>query len=546
MSNQNIFPGAYIENTWSRVDLVKKSPFYAMRLALGARVILAPNGHHDYVSLVFDGVEYILSKTNYRSVKALANLFLTDYLKTKGYAGKGEQLRFMPEVLIDGLEHMLGWAVSMFDIPLDKTRLLWIAPDEGPCGDYRSNKPFLYLAGKKDNFYTERNNFANYSAISWFQAFFMHRSPPAKLLSIYQKIKQGGKVLIFEMDDDLFNLPSWNHNSKHYDKEANDRTRAAIELADLGVGSTQQIVDILKDRVSTGKVMLGPNLVEMRQFGPQLKCDRELCKYDGFQPVANNRAGDVEYRRGSETIARSEIDPAQYNPVTILWAGSNTHDLDLKPLVKPIMSLCKKHGLGVRFVFFGYCPPDFLEAYSDNGNTNVRFQVRGEYRHCIDFVEPVPYGDYISVLRNIDPDIAICPLDSHTFNRSKSNLKVLEMGALGIPCIVTDYGPYKFLDHGVTGLKVAEGNRNGDWYDSIESLIQNKQSRLDLGNNLRRLVENEWSWNEPSPNRECWDAIFTEIKKLSDERVAIVSELIKEEQASNVDGTGIQHEASGS
>lgn len=60
-----------------------------------------------------------------------------------------------------------------------------------------------------------------------------------------------------------------------------------------------------------------------------------------------------------------------------------------------------------------------------------------------------------------DFHVALAPLADDVFNVSKSPLKALEAGALGIPTIADNVGPYAdFIEHGVTGFVV---NRPHEW-----------------------------------------------------------------------------------
>jgi len=90
----------------------------------------------------------------------------------------------------------------------------------------------------------------------------------------------------------------------------------------------------------------------------------------------------------------------------------------------------------------------------------------------------------------------LIPLKDTEFNRAKSNLKMLEMGAFGLPVIVSDVEPYRdFSKHGKNCLVV--GKR--EWYKAIRKLIENPELRKDLGNQLKQEVFesfNEESWRK--------------------------------------------------
>jgi hypothetical protein len=50
---------------------------------------------------------------------------------------------------------------------------------------------------------------------------------------------------------------------------------------------------------------------------------------------------------------------------------------------------------------------------------------------------------YPQALARLDLDLAIAPLEIHAFNECKSNLRLLEYGAMGWPVICTDIYPYQ-------------------------------------------------------------------------------------------------------
>jgi hypothetical protein len=56
---------------------------------------------------------------------------------------------------------------------------------------------------------------------------------------------------------------------------------------------------------------------------------------------------------------------------------------------------------------------------------------------------PVAIADYPAALAALNLDVAIAPLEINAFNEAKSNLKLLEYGALGYPVVCSDIVPYQ-------------------------------------------------------------------------------------------------------
>lgn len=73
----------------------------------------------------------------------------------------------------------------------------------------------------------------------------------------------------------------------------------------------------------------------------------------------------------------------------------------------------------------------------------VPFELR---EYCGDKIEYHTWQsifDLPAKLKSLKIDIALAPLEDNLFNRCKSNIKMLEYAALGIPCIYSNVTPYK-------------------------------------------------------------------------------------------------------
>jgi glycosyltransferase involved in cell wall biosynthesis len=78
-----------------------------------------------------------------------------------------------------------------------------------------------------------------------------------------------------------------------------------------------------------------------------------------------------------------------------------------------------------------------------------------------------------------DWDIGLAPVAPTAFNASKSYLKALEYGALGIPVIASDWYPYRgFVKHGETGFLV---RRDHEWLQYMSELARDDALREKMG-----------------------------------------------------------------
>lgn len=101
-------------------------------------------------------------------------------------------------------------------------------------------------------------------------------------------------------------------------------------------------------------------------------------------------------------------------------------------------------------------------------------------------------------MKRICFDIAVLPLKRHPFNESKSWIAALIYGALGIPVVASDVGPYHdFIIHGQTGFLFATP---GEMVQYLNYLVNDSELRADLGANARAVAaahtyeRNSWKW----------------------------------------------------
>jgi glycosyltransferase involved in cell wall biosynthesis len=248
-------------------------------------------------------------------------------------------------------------------------------------------------------------------------------------------------AMVFELDDDLWNVHATNHGAASFRHAAVQATiDRCIAAADAVTVTTPQLADIVRTR--NPQVHVLPNCV-----------DEAL----------------LHHRR-----PRTER-------VTIGWAGGSSHRNDFDFVRNDLRTVLRRnpavdmHFIGVNYGASVGRPDARYTAW----NTNLV-----DYLHTLDF------------------DIGIAPLAYHVFNRSKSDLKVLEYAALGIPVVASDYGPYPdSIQHGVTGFLV---KRDHEWGKYLRELVNDEGLRTELGENARR-----WAATRTvQANSSRWEAAY--------------------------------------
>lgn len=141
------------------------------------------------------------------------------------------------------------------------------------------------------------------------------------------------------------------------------------------------------------------------------------------------------------------------------WAGGGSHRGDLELIYPVILSLCNE----VDWVFMGMCP-DLIKSYVREIHPGVAFE------------------DYPQTLADLDLDLAIAPLEHNNFNQAKTNLRLLEYGAMGWPVVCTDIFPYQ----GAPVTLVA--NNTDHWVKTIREKINEPDALEKEGQVLRQWV----------------------------------------------------------
>jgi len=152
------------------------------------------------------------------------------------------------------------------------------------------------------------------------------------------------------------------------------------------------------------------------------------------------------------------------------WSGSATHDGDWLEdgANREVMSWLSRTAHAPwpwRLATFGRPPSTLVKAHERRP---------AALWDAMDGTEDV-YGYYTKLARSFD--IGLAPLARTAFNRSKSDLRLLELAALGIPWLATDWGPYSTEGEAQGGWRVA---RHGGWRDGLTRLSRSPSARDEL------------------------------------------------------------------
>lgn len=335
--------------------------------------------------------------------------------------------------------------------------------DEYGCGHYRAKFPALHVfdAMSKEGCFVESVKDLTTDELNY-SAYIFHRAPSDTLAFHAEVLKKQGKKIVWELDDDLWNIPEWMPSDE---RNCQWSLNKVLSISDEVWVSTEQ----LAKKITNKKVKVLPNLIDINAFPkPQKPKD---------------------------------------DPIRILWCGGMSHEKDLNILIEPIERLLLEYGSRIQFVFWGYIPDALLEYNRISGKMEAMARPKSEYGEAIWYLEGLPFRYFYDRLTKMRPYIALMPLVDCEFNHAKTNLKYLEMTVAGAASIATKITPYECIDNGIDGVLV--NNSTDAWYEAIKNLIENPELRDKMAQNAYQKVYERYSWQCSAKN--MWINAFRDL-----------------------------------
>lgn len=317
-------------------------------------------------------------------------------------------------------------------------RVLGLLPGIMPSTLMNVVKPFLALQRKGlISFQVALENYPANTAIKSADVVILCRNTEPKYLGNFDLISEHEIPVIYDLDDNLFEVPLNSVDGKYYN--APDR-KALLE-----------------------KYLRSANLVRVYSK-PLLEISQE------YNPNSKLVIPPMDWESLGDDLPGS-----QNQPVKIVYATSRQQDRLVFIFSEPLIQILEEYSSQVVMHFWGYKPEGFKD-YS-----NVRF-------HAFN-------SNYDKFLRQFfisGFDIGLAPLNDDRFHRSKTNNKFREYGACYIAGIYSNVEVYsKCIEDGVSGLLVP--NTPDAWYTAIKSLIDDPGLRERIAHGARQQVESVYS-----------------------------------------------------
>ena len=329
-----------------------------------------------------------------------------------------------------------------------KKRIYYVSPNSGAISYYRCTMPAYYLnrAGLAET----AVDFGRFQKefVDWADVVVVQRVLGEGIKRMIHYCHMKGKKVVFEIDDNIWCFPDSPEYKDENAKEIPGLTTDIINLCDAVTVSTDEIAKSVA-KESNVPVMVITNSLDFLQW-------KEInIKHEHF---------------------------------LIGWAGGHYHVQDLEMIVPGLKEIIVKNEK-TTLVFLGCCPMELITDHPDR----VFLE---------EFVSIEIFPKKMAVMKF---DIGLAPLYPTEFAKSRSNIRLLQYSALGIPSVVSDFGEYgKALKDGFPAISVV-GNDDSTWAEAIQWYIDNPEQRIDIGKKAKEYAIEKYDIKN---NIHLWKDIY--------------------------------------
>ncbi|MGP1630546.1 MAG: glycosyltransferase [Giesbergeria sp.] len=306
---------------------------------------------------------------------------------------------------------------------------LVLPADRGGCGYYRMIKPFeamrasSLLDGMLSADFFSPSELERYDA----DAIVFQRQLSEEQLENMRSVRQFARAFkVYELDDYLPNLPIKSAHKQDFAKDAIKQLRRGLACVDRFVVSTDMLAE------------------SFAGLHPDIRVVKNRLPCEWWAELSAARCSGQRPRVG--------------------WAGGMGHTGDLELIADVVQALATE----VEWVFMGMCP-ERIRPFVHEVHAGV------------------PIDAYPKALAALNLDLALAPLEHNLFNECKSNLRLLEYGACGVPVVCSDLACYRG-DLPVTRVK----NRFRDWVEAIRMHTTDLDAAGQAGDALKESVMRDW------------------------------------------------------
>lgn len=332
-------------------------------------------------------------------------------------------------------------------------RALNYLADYGGCGYYRCMAPNLLLnlyqkavVVESTAMITDQRFYTTVQAVK----FQRQATPPQRdfVKHLRELSKQTKNKLIYEIDDVVFaeDIPMYNRNRDAFTpKEIQDSIKEILSMMDEITVTCDYFKDYMIEKSGNKNVTVVPNYLMKWWFDRYYDLGKLIKNYE------KNKKKPIVAIFASGT----HVDVAN---------RTNQQD-DFAPVIQHII----KTRTDFNWHFYGSFPLP-LRPYIESGH--------------IKFFPWTPLPEFPTVMANSGAQMTFASLQDNHFNKCKSNIKLIESGALGLPCACPDMVTYKDAF-----IKYKTGD---EFIDCLKATLKNQSVYAEQCKKARAHAEKFW------------------------------------------------------
>lgn len=374
--------------------------------------------------------------------------------------------------------------------PFADLSVVGLRADEAACGHYRVTYPLEYL--HRGGAHAQWVEQITPQFLDQFDTLLVQRQHDPQIIALLRELKKRGKTLIYEIDDNVHAVHPNSVAFQHYrpGSQTLRNVEECIRLCDALFVTTPELAS--QYRAYNQRIYVLPNFIDFGIRDWEAEYPR--------RPALQERIDARRAATGTE-------------PVVIGWAGSITHQDDWAPLQGNLKRVLEKYPHAIFAMVSAYQIMEIFKA---------KLGLPEEQLVCLD---PTDLNGFPEIPAQFD--LGLAPVVNTTFNRAKSDLKLLEYGARKVPYVASQLAPYNrfHMESGQIGGFIAE--RDGGWEKCISRLVEDNALRQSMGTALYDYVRKNCSYQG---NIYRWAEAIREVRDLSKYNPDAVRQVIVNER----------------
>lgn len=400
---------------------------------------------------------------------------------------------------------------------MKKLKVLVVPSDRTGVSYYRSTNPHIALEKNYPNeFHVDVDYEPQLNNDEWLKQYDIihyHRTlgPYEEMPALLYRLKSLGIVTIMDLDD---HWSPGQHHPAYYMIKANKLDKMILDnirIAENVTTTTSLFAEEIRKYNDSVYVLANAIDPTEKQFIPKLEPSNGRLRIGWLG--GSSHLKDLEILKGIVGKLKNDglLDKVQFVLCGFDTRGTHT-EIDQQTgqqrtrAIKPMES--------VWYQYEKIFTDDYKTISPEHKDFLMKFIPNSEFENVAN--EPYrrvwtkPISTYASNYNLFD--VSLAPLEENTFNKVKSQLKVIEAGFHHKAIIAQNFGPYKIdlknaikfgggFEEDGNGILIDSTKNHKDWYSSIKKLIQNPDVVKQLQVNLHNTIKDTYSLDKVTEQR---------------------------------------------